>query len=388
LALWVAQVTWTRGYQPQFGDFISEQTHNEIYAWVAGTMVKQGPAEFWPPTGSRCGIYHWTHHPLLSSYLAVLALRAGASDPRIAPVGGAALVTGVLVGVLAWRRLSTGLPLALLLVAACWWAPGYGAWLAFPIEHSWAMTCAFLLVGAAVSVRRAWGVALATFVTGWFSTDLVFVHAAVVAGACVAVHGASWHTLRIGAWAIAAYTAAFALHVLQVACHWQWDWAYTYADLFTGLPGSTSVFTRVTDAGLRERFAQAAFWMPQYLQAVLTQPQWAEQWFWWAAMAALLCSRPSARGLAATAVFVAGMFGWFALVPGLIMHHLHYLPRYLLLLPLIACALCAAGERRATWSPPVRTDRLPAAGSSDSRQDRRGSWPQSGKPKNSSWRWV
>ncbi|MGH7788643.1 MAG: hypothetical protein ACRERC_17360 [Candidatus Binatia bacterium] len=349
LALWVAQVTWTRGHQAQFDDYIAVQTHNEIRAWVAGTHVPQGPAEFWPPTESRCGIFHWTHHPLLNSYLAVLALKAGASSPAVVPVGGAALVTGILVGVLAWRRVTTALPLALLLVAACWWAPGYGAWLAFPIEHSWAMTCAFALVLAAVCVRRAWAVALTAGITACFSTDLVFIHAAVVAGACIAAYGVTWHTVRVGAWAIAAYSVAFALHIVQVACHWQWDWAYTWADMFTGLPGSTSVFTRVGAGGLHERVALAAQWLPDYSRAVLTDARWAEQWFWWAAMAALLCSRPSARGLTATAVFVVGVAAWFFLVPGLIMHHLHYLPRYLLLVPLIACALCAAAERRATW---------------------------------------
>lgn len=333
----------------QYDDYPNAYAYAEIHAFATGTPVMATTA-FGPERESSCGIFHITHHPLFAHYVAAgfewvglpakLAIQLGMAVPS------AALV--VIVALASWQA---GLCLAITLCAALMFAPGYYQWLSYPLTDSWAFGCYFLAGLAAVSRRWQW-LPVVTFVMAWCSINAVVYHAAVIAGVVIAAYGVSLRAIGIGLASIAAYVVAYAMHMLQVWCHFDWDTHQVWLDYFVGDGRNTSLMLRVSPLTFSERVRTGVDLNAQFLAEMVRNQHgsWSVGWFWLLAIPAVLWALVIARsprtGLAILA-FLVLFSGTAFLVPGLLMPHLHYMPRYYLLLVFGAVIICCVEVTRA-----------------------------------------
>jgi len=338
----VAALTYRIGMTtPQVADPIVGQAYNEINGWATATMVPA--SSYGPAIGSRCGVYYFTHHPMLAAYVAALAQRLGVL-PQAMIVLGVALATALLLVQLAWRTPWGALMVASSITGALLYAPGYWSWLQHPIGHTWSVAAFYVLASAAMLARPVLPLALASFVAGWISIDATFVFAAIVAGTLFAVHGVSRTTWLAALAAIAGFVLANALHVFQIWCHYEWQWSEVMRDYFVTETGDTSLAYRVGAIGLAERWAYVAQWVPAYArEAVLGERvHWSDPAFWAIAGLALALQPATLWGRVGVVALLAGMSSTAFFAPGLMPMHLHYLPRYVLLAPIGMLIVMAA----------------------------------------------
>jgi hypothetical protein len=349
VGLLVAAFTYHVGTTtPQFADFITGQAYMEIHGWATDTMVFE--TGFGPATGSRCGIYNLTHHPMFASYVAALVQRLGGS-PHKAIVLGVVLATALLLLQLAWRTPWGSLMVSAGITTALVYAPGYASWLQHPVGHTWAVGAFYLLASAAMLRRPVLPLAIASFIAGWISIDAAFVFAAMVAATLFAVHGVSRTTWLAALAAIAGFVLANVLHLIQVWCRFEWQWAQVMGDYFLTEGQDTSLTFRVGNGTLAQRWHATAHWIPAYVREAVVNEHALWSYFpFWAISLLLLALQPStAWGRVGVLALLGGMASTGFFAPGLMPMHLHYLARYVLLVPIGMLIVMAASVPPLPW---------------------------------------
>lgn len=332
---------------PQYDDYANAYAYAEIHALATGMPVI-ATTGFGPSRESSCGIFHITHHPLMAHYIAAGFEWAGM--PARLPIQlGMAIPSAALVVIVTLASLPAGICLVVTLLALLLAAPGYYQWLSYPLTDSWAFGCYFLAALAAIGRRWQW-LLVVTFVMAWCSINAVVYHAAIIAGVIVAAYGLTGRAIAIGLGTVAAYVVAYALHMLQVWCHFDWDFNQVWLNYFVGDGNGTSLMLRVSPLSWSQRLDAGVHLNAQFLTEIARNEhgQWTHAWFWPLAIPALLAMLVVARSwrmALAVAVFVVLFAATAFLVPGLLMPHLHYMPRYYLLLILgIVLIGCVPGK--------------------------------------------
>jgi hypothetical protein len=337
---------YTRETVPQFSDWVQSWAYGEMAAWRDGRPLESTPAYTYK-YGSACGIGYYTHHPLLASYVGLAAERLLGVSPQRAIAAGLALSAAALVYLLTVRRsIRAGLAISGAMIASLYAAPGYARWLQHPIGDTWSVAVLYLIACAGMARRPIRWMAVVCFVAGWVSINLTCVFAGMVAGVLFAAQGFGRTTWLAAGAAIVAFCGANLLHLAQVWCHFGWDWGMVVADYFVGLPDNgsqTSLLFRLTALPLPVRIAEAQQSISAYWREALANSHGA--WTtpaWWALMLVCCVTVPrTGRGLVGAAALVAGAAATAVVAPGLLPPHLHYLPRYVVIVCLGALVCCA-----------------------------------------------
>lgn len=335
----------TAHLEPQWVDQEVVQLLGEAAYWAGcGGMPNLGrgdAAAVMARYGDRCGLTSWTHHPPLPTYWAALFLATGLGNGQEATADFFAAATVVLIATLAWRSLWGALVVALVIEVCLHCAPGYSHWLTLPYEDTWAFPCLYLLAAACAMRRPLWPTVAATAVAAGACIASSSVHVAVVAGVLIAAHGVGWVTIRTALAAVAAYVAVFALHVVQVWCHTDWQWSVVRSAWF-----DAGLAFRVAPAmSWAQRWQMATTWDGEYVREVVVNQHgaWSTPELWLLLFGCAALAVPTMRGVAGAGVFVALMAVGAVLHPNLLPPHLHMLPRYVLLLPIGVSVILAAG---------------------------------------------
>lgn len=321
---------------PQHSDYIAAHGNAEIYAWGTGRPVAASDA-YGPSRESSCGIFYFTHHPLLASYLGAVSIRLGLPGElptQVGIAGSSALLIWLVAKYSHWGALN----LFILIIGMLLGVPGYSEWLSHPIGHTWAFSMYFV-AGIVALVGPWWGIPIISSVMAAFSIDAVVYHVAIIAGVTIARFGWSWTTLKVGIYSSLGYIGVNALHLIQVWCHFDWNFTDFWNNYFVDDGTHTSLSTRITHLPLSERMAQCWSLNAQYFMELFQNRhyKWTNPWGWpiiiWGATVPFL-RFVNLRTLVAMVTFIVIFLSTAFLVPGLLAPHLHYLVRYVLLLPI------------------------------------------------------
>lgn len=343
----------------QYNDYANSYAYAEIHAFATGEPVAATDG-FGPSRESSCGIFHITHHPLLAHYIAAAFEWAG-MPPKLPIQLGMAIPSAALVVIVALASLAAGIGLTVAMTGFLMFAPGYYEWLSYPLTDSWAVGCYFLAALAAIS-RRWWWLLVVTFVMAWCSINAVVYHVAIIGGVILAAYGISLRAIAIGLGTVVAYVVAYGMHMLQVWCHFDWDFNQVWLNYFVGDGKGTSLMLRVSPMSWAERSHKGFELNAQFLAEMVRNEhgQWSYGGFWLLAIPAtlwLLFLARSARNALAVLVFLFLFASTAFLVPGLLMPHLHYMPRYFLLAVLGPIMVCCVSIVRANRDAAARADR-------------------------------